>query len=156
MRLKIEICERESWRSVSEDAHRAVFGREKSAERDRFDYVLLAVLDEKPFGYIMVREVDSAEVYWQFGGAFQWARNSIRIGSILDALISKQISLGSKVIGFRVEQDNFPMLKLALSRKFLICGIRTHGQKILVEWTREISNGDVAQLSEHAQSATSG
>lgn len=134
---RITIWSPAEWSTVSEEAHRAVFGREKSASRDRIDYVLVAIVDEKPLGYIMAREVDEGEVYWQFGGAFAWARNSIRIGSILDDMIATQTKIGVRRIGFRVEADNFPMLKLALSRRFQIVGTRNHNGKTLVEWVKE-------------------
>lgn len=135
--MKIEKFSREEWAKYSADAHLAVFGKTRPAEWDRIDYALLYVCDDDlPGAYVTVRELSPKHVYWSFGGVFPWALKSIRTLRMIDALIAWQGQRSKSLITY-VENDNFPMLKIFLSRKMKIVGTRCISGSVLVELVKE-------------------
>lgn len=144
----------QEWEMMSENAHRAVFGEIKPKHFDRIDYVLLAVEDGKPVGYVTVRETDHETVYWQFGGAFEWARNSIVTVRAYDVFLDEQKKLGTKRIHTRIENKNYPMLKLALSREWVIMGCGVFRGTVLIDLVKEFY-GNESELREHVESVSS-
>ena len=152
--LKIERLNKQEWTKFSEDAHAAVFGKVKPAEWDRIDYAWLVVQGDKPVSYVTVRELDHESVYWQFGGGFPWAWKSILMNMSLQLMLAEQAKV-SKSVSCRVENLNYPMLRLALKHGFLIIGTRHIKTTTLVELAKELSNGDDTNVSDDAESAAS-
>lgn len=136
--VKVLEISKTEWAKCSEDAHRAVFNKVKPGHFDRIDYALLAVLEEtdQPVGFVTVREVDHETVYWQFGGGFSWARKSILMGRTYDALLEAQSRKSKRMVTY-IENENVPMLRLALSRGLRICGLRSLKESALVEFVKE-------------------
>lgn len=130
----------------SEDAHKIVFGKLKPKTFDRIDYALL-VIDEgtdSPIAYVTVRETDHQTVYWQFGGGL-WGQKSIKMARCYDEMLKYQ-GTKSKRMWTRIENENYAMLKLALSRKLKICGVFTMNGSTLVELVKEWNDGDTKHI----------
>lgn len=135
--VRIQKLDSQKWETLSEDAHRAVFGELKPKHFDRISYVFLALDDDKPVGYVSIRETDHETVYWQFGGAFDWARNTSTPVRCYDAFIETQKSLGTKRVTTKIENTNITMLKLAMSRGFLILGSGYYQGSVLLDLVKE-------------------
>jgi hypothetical protein len=133
--FRIERISAERWKNLSGFAHEAVFGKKKDPLTERISYAWLVIQNDKPAAYITVLELDSDTVYWQFGGAFPWAWNSRTVTKSYDLALSAQEAI-SRCIATRIENNNFAMLKLALSRKFMPIGIRTYQGSVLLELVR--------------------
>ena len=129
------------WEVVSPDVHRTVFGTEKPSSFDRISYAL-GVEDGcgKPMAYVTVREHDHESVYWQFGGAFPPAANSITAYRAFCELIKYQLAQSQRIT-FLVENDNENMLRLAMKEGFRIVGVRYFKNHILLEHLKEKANG---------------
>lgn len=136
-KIEIKKIAGKAWASeLSEAAHTAVFGTLKPKEKERVDYAWLALYNNRPICYVTVIELDSETAYWQYGGAFPWALRSAKIAGIVDILLRRQAEI-SRRVGIRVKNDNFPMLKLALSRGLKPIGIRSFGNETFLEMMRE-------------------
>lgn len=132
----------DAWRwSFSEAAHKAVFGKLKPAERDRIDFAYLFVKEEtdKPIGYVTCRETDSETVYWQYGGILEAYRNSTVGLRVVKAALDMCLSEYERVHCL-IENDNRPMLGLALKAGMKITGLRTYGTSVLLEHVKERGN----------------
>jgi hypothetical protein len=127
------------WMGMSQRAHLIVFGKDKPASWDRIDYAWLATFEDKPLGYVQCRELDHESVYWQFGGGFPWARNSISMVRMTESFLSHEKARGIKRIAIRVENTNKTMLKLALSLGWLVNGVMSFQGTILVEMINELA-----------------
>ena len=138
--FRIEKVSADQWKKLSGFAHAAVFGKQKDPLAERISYAWLILENDKPAAYITVLELDSETVYWQFGGAFPWAWNSRTVTKSYDLALSAQGAI-SRCIATRIENNNFAMLKLALSRKFLPIGIRNYQGSVLLELVKEIDHG---------------
>lgn len=141
--MKIVKLEKEVWREhFSEDAHKICFNEFKPKELDRTDYTLFGVDDEeKPVGYVMVREMDSDTCYWQFGGVFPGTKGTIKSWKSYDACLSWTRERYKRVTMY-IENTNKVMLKFAMNSGFLITGIRNFNGNILIEHLLEFKNGD--------------
>lgn len=124
------------WARVSREVHAEVHGKDKPAEWDRIDYALLATVGPDAVTYVTVRETDHESVYWQFGGAFKWARKSIWIVKSMRALLDWQLVRSKRVV-MLVENTNLSMLRLALASGLLVRGIRTFRETVLLEMAVE-------------------
>lgn len=150
--LKIlEIPASEWIEKFSEDAHRIVFKEIKPKAFDRIDYALLVIdaVSDSPIAYVTVRETDHQTVYWQFGGAF-WGQKSTRMVQCYDLMLKYQ-GTKSKRMWTRIENENYPMLKLALSRQLKICGVFHLTGTTLVEMVKEWDDGNGKHISKHAE-----
>lgn len=138
--IKIFRIGKNEWDSFSEYAHKLAFSEHKPKELDRIDYSLLIVkVDEnndRPVGYITVRENDPRSVYWQFGGAFPEAKKSIYVAHGYRAALDFQKKLSDRVVTY-IENTNLAMLKLAFSVGFVVVGTRTVFGKIYVDLLNE-------------------
>lgn len=123
----------DEWAKVSEDTHLAVFGTKKPASFDRISYALGVCKDDgTPVLYVTVRENDHESVYWQFGGALGPAKGSIVAYRATCEAIRYQLER-AKRISFLVENDNLPMLHLAMKTGFRIVGVRYFKNRVLLE-----------------------
>lgn len=121
------------WEPISEEAHLIVFGTKISATDQRVDYVMVAEDECRiPLGYITIRENSKDVAYWQFGGAFPPAKNSILSFRVYEAFV-KEASKKYKVIYTLIENTNTVMLKFAMKVGFLITGIRYVNGSIMCE-----------------------
>lgn len=138
------------WKGLAENAHVAMFSKSRPASMDRIDYVLVVDVDGVLGGYITVRELDAETVYWQFGGAFEWARKQSIVIREYDELLLAQKVLARRIVT-KVENTNTSTLKLHLSRGFLIIGTEFWDGKTLVVLKKELSNGDGQNFRQHAE-----
>lgn len=145
--FRVEKISPAQWEALSKFAHESVFGKIKGFD-ERITYAWLVIENDKPVSYVTVLELDGDTAYWQFGGAFQWAWNSRNVAKSYDLMIASQEKL-SKRIATRIENTNTPMLKLALSRKFLPVGIRTYQGSVLLELVRERTDNGVSNHAGH-------
>jgi RimJ/RimL family protein N-acetyltransferase len=138
--IKVEPIDKFTWeRDFSENAHKAVFAKIKPAYMDRIDYALLLV-DEKfntILGYIACRELDHETVYWQFGGGPTDLRGKGKGTECLEAVLEWAIPKYKRVTFF-VENENYPMLGLAMKFGFKIIGIKNHKSSVLLEHVKEL------------------
>lgn len=129
--------EKDDWKTYSESAFTAVFGKLKSSDTERIDYAFLVIEEDKPLVYVTVIELDSETAYWQFGGIFPWGQGKKWGLELLRTLLFEQAKY-TKRVGFRVENTNYPMLKLALNERFQIIGSRFYNGSVLVEFIKEL------------------
>ena len=116
----------------SDSAHLAVFKEYKPNHRDRIDFALLAVKDDKPAMYMQVREFDSETVYIQYGGAFEETKQTYSVFMIFQMFLRKLKEEYLRAAMY-VENTNTAMIKLALAAGFVITGVRNFKQSILLE-----------------------
>lgn len=127
------IVDKDTWKKdYSEQAHKVCFSKYKPASYDRIDFAVIAVDDEQLCGYITCRETNSETIYWQFGGTFPEVIGTVKSIACFDEGLKWAKSLYKRVI-FLVENDNYPMLKLAMRFKFKIYGVRNYHGNILLE-----------------------
>ena len=142
MNVRVEKLSPEAWKPLSENAHLIAFNEIKKAETDRIDFALLAVKGHADLlGYITCKEHDSETVYWQYGGAFPGTRETSLsyLGYMAFVAYCKE---RYKSIVTVIENDNFPMLKMAMKVGFKIIGLRYYsGNKstILLEHILEFA-----------------
>jgi hypothetical protein len=132
--IRVEKLSAQQWQYFSEDAHKIAFGELKPASLDRIDYALLAVCerDDKPTGYVTCRELDADSVYWQFGGAMPGAKETVKSFRTYEAFVGWHRSHYKRVSTF-IENENTPMLKMAMKVGFRVVGIRNFKGSILLE-----------------------
>ena len=114
--MRIEKLKPEDWRYLAEDVHKVVFEERKPMSLDRIDYALL-VVDEKPQAYVTVREIDSESAYFQYGGAFPETKGTAASYECWKTVLG-WAQEHYKRINFLVENDNKPMLRMAMSADF--------------------------------------
>jgi hypothetical protein len=140
--LRVVRIEAEDWKAnFSEVAHLLAFSRNKPVAFDRIDYALLVLQGDKPAAYVTAREQDHETVYWQFGGGFPWALRSILMTRIFDIVIGFEKLAGRKRLSIRIENTNLAMLKLAISRSWLVVGVLSIDGNTLVQLVKNI-NGE--------------
>lgn len=136
--MKVDKISKEKWAELSEKAHLIVFSEVKKAETERIDFAL-CVLSEQgvPLTYTTCREMDAETLYWQYGGSFPGTRGTIASFSNTLHLLEWAKQNGYKRVCFYVENDNQPMLKLAMKCGFKITGVRNYKSHILLEHLKE-------------------
>jgi hypothetical protein len=131
--MKLIVIDKEVWkRDYSENAHLITFNKHKPASWDRIDYALLMADEEKPCAYITCREFDHETIYWQFGGALPDTIGTTKSLECFNMALEWAKDLYKRVT-FLVENDNVPMLKLAMKRDFKIVGVKNFKGTILLE-----------------------
>jgi RimJ/RimL family protein N-acetyltransferase len=139
--MRVEQLSAEEWSSLSEDAHRVVFGSVKPASLDRIDFALLVVDEEHtPMGYVTCREWDRDTLYWQFGGMFPGTKETIHSFAVFQALIAWCRPRYQRLTAL-VENSNTPMLKMAMKVGYRITGVRTFQGSVLLEHLLEFPHG---------------
>lgn len=126
------------WAESSEYAHITCFNEKRPAEMERIDFALLAI-DEKPQAYCTVRELDSESAYWQFGGSFPEARDTIKSFKAYSMFRNWMKEAGYKRISTYVKNDNIVMLKMAFKIGYRIIGTRTFKNEIYVELLNDLA-----------------
>lgn len=130
--------EKLAWRELSESAHLIVFNEIKSSALDRVDFALL-IEDEqnKPMAFVTCQELDAFSLYWQYGGAFPDTKDTIYSIRSFELFLTWAREKGYQRVGFRVENNNYPMLKLAMKCGFKIVGLRAYAGYVLLEHLKE-------------------
>jgi len=120
------------WRLVSEDAHLATFNELRPCDMNRIDFALV-VWDKNPLGYMTCREFDSETIYISYGGAFE---KSFKVLEGYKAMLNSLKETYKRATTL-VENNNIPMLKMAMSQGFLITGIKNFKNQIYLELSQE-------------------
>lgn len=120
------------WSLVSEDAHILVFNELRSKDMSRIDFALV-VWDGKPLGYMTCRQFDMETIYISYGGAFE---KSFKVLEGYKAMLNS-LKESYKRATTLVENNNIPMLKMAMSQGFLITGIKNFKNQIYLELSQE-------------------
>ena len=123
----------------SEDAYLASFGSIRPAELERFDFSIIAIDEGNNIsGFITCKEMDSETLYWQNGGAFKNYGKTIHVVGGYRSFL-RWAKERYKRVTTRIENTNYPMLKLALSVGFLIIGTCVVNNKIYLELINEFT-----------------
>lgn len=132
--MKIECLTPAQWAPLSENAHRACFGKVKPAAWDRIDFALLAVEEETATvrGYGTFREQSRDSVYWQFGGAFPGAKDTALSFRAYQQMVRHLAKKYTRVTT-AIENTNTVMLKFAMKVGYRIVGTRTVDGSVMVE-----------------------
>lgn len=122
----------DEWKVHSEKAHLICFGNLNPAERQRIDFALVGRENDLLMAYGTFRELDGETVYWQFGGAFPGTKDTTASWRTFNAFLAYLRPKYKRVCMF-VENNNLPMLKMAMKASFLIMGVRNYKDSILLE-----------------------
>lgn len=125
------------WTTMGEYAHRYCFNENRPAEMNRIDYALLAVEDGVPLAYLTARELDNESVYWQYGGALKSSEKSVKVLKAYQMFIETMKKGGMKRISTLIQNNNLPMLKMAMHCGFRIIGVRLFKNEIFCELLNE-------------------
>lgn len=135
MKLAVQQVLKHEWeKHCAVHAHRVVFGEIMPPEYDRIDYALL-VLDtvaNKPVGYITCRELDQETVYLKHGGAFPPIKDTVLSYSAF-LLALAWLRERYKRITQLVENTNVTYLKMSMSARFRVIGLRNFQGLVLLE-----------------------
>lgn len=122
------------WQALSEQAHLVVFNEVKHASMERIDFALVAEdKDQSLCAYTTCRELDAESLYFQYGGAFPGTKGTTKSFEAFKGFLRWAKESGYKRVCYYVENTNAPMLKLAMKCGFLITGVRTYKQHVLLE-----------------------
>lgn len=125
------------WQDYAENAHLVCFNEKRPAEMDRIDYALMTVKDGQPQSYCTVRDLDSESGYWQYGGSFPSAKDTINSMKSYTMFRDYMEANGYKRVSTYVKNDNIVMLKMAFKVGYRIIGTRTFKNEIYVELLNE-------------------
>lgn len=125
---------KEIWaEKFAEEAHLAVFKEVWPRDFERIDYALVTVDEaDKLVQYVTIREMDKESCYLQYGGSFEDFRNSIKSWRSYEVILD-YLGKEYKNVGFLIENSNFPMLKFAIKKEFVVCGLRHVNGKLFLE-----------------------
>ncbi len=137
MKLYLEKLNPEEWSTLSQSAHKIVYGKDRSPDLDRIDFALLVRNDREPCGFATIDEVEKRSVYMQDGGAFPSTEKTLFAVKgymmIINFLKEKY-----DFITTHISNKNLKMLRLALSAGFIVMGVEVHKGQILLncQWER--------------------
>lgn len=138
--MRVSVVKKEDWLD-SWQMHRCyaqVFHGERSSQIERPSFAFLCTEDERIKAFITCVEMDSETLYWQFGGAFDQIKGTLKVKKALMSCLAESRVLGFKRVRFMVENGNVSMIKLALHCGFLICGTYFAKETIFVEFVTEL------------------
>lgn len=124
--IVVDVLSALDWSQYAKTAHAVVFGTLFPPEKQRIDHVLVAREGDKLMGYVTCREMDSETIYWQYGGAFPGTKDTLSAWRGYQAMVDLCKGSVYKRITTLIENDNSPMLKMAMKVGFKIQGVRTH------------------------------
>lgn len=119
-----------------EKSFQNVFGEGRPPEDERCDFALVVSKDAIPFSFVTCRELDAKNLFWQFGGAAQSHKKTVDVMNGL-LMFLRWCSERYDSVGFKVENTNLSMIKIALKCGFLIIGTRNFGNETYLELIRE-------------------
>jgi len=127
----------EQWKQHAESAHLICFDERRPAGMDRIDFALMTIEGSEPQSYCTIRELDSESAYWQHGGSFPSAKDSIRSMKSYTLFKNYMIEAGYKRISTYIKNDNIVMMKMAFKIGYRIIGTRTFKNEIYIELLNE-------------------
>jgi len=132
--IDVREISKDEWNKISYESHLLVFNEQKDRSKEKIDFALLATLqpEDKLMGYVTCKEMDSDHVYWQYGGIYPDARYTKHTLSGYCMMLN-YCGLKYKRITTLIENTNKPMLKLAAKANFIIVGIRSASNAVLLE-----------------------
>lgn len=122
---------------LAEKAHSIVFNEERATEMNRYDFALIAVEDHKLIAYGLCREFDGETLYLGYGGCFPEFQKSQKAVLWYEKGISWALERYKRVTTL-IENDNVPMLKVAMYCGLRVVGIKLFKQQIFCELMREV------------------
>jgi hypothetical protein len=122
----------QEWKAFGTEAHLICFNEHFPAEQNRIDFALLVHENNVPLAYGTCREFDAHTVYFQFGGAFPSAKNTVKSFKAYLKILEAASSHYKRATTL-IENTNIPMLKFAMKAGFLITGVRNFKGSILLE-----------------------
>jgi len=132
--MKVVKISKDDWGKLSKEAHLITFGEDKKPDAERIDFTLaVESFGGVPMAYATCKELDSESLYWQYGGSFPDTKGTVHSFRAMKELLKWVKTAGYVRLGFYVENDNAPMLKLALKTGFKIMGVRYFRDSILLE-----------------------
>ena len=109
------------------------FGGERNDLIEKCDFVLIARNENiQPVAFITCHEMDTETIYWQFGGACDNIKKSIRVMSHYVHFLVWCMARYKRVTT-RIENTNTAMLKMAIHCGFVVYGIWNFKNKIYLE-----------------------
>jgi hypothetical protein len=126
----------EEWAPLAQDAHKALFGLERPQELNSHHFILGGFGDGELGGYITCLEMDTKSVYIQYGGIFPNFSKSIHAFPAYLQLIGWLRAKYSRAMT-KIENTNFPMLKMALQAGFVVMGTEFFEGKLFLNLTNE-------------------
>jgi len=142
MTIELKRLDSSDWDVLSEKAHLVVFNEERPHWMNRIDYTMMFTEEGSVLGYITVKELDSESVYWQYGGVFPNAKNTPKSFECFSMAIKYSKDFGYKRVSMLVKNNNFPMLKFAISTEFMPIGVRTLDGDVLVEFYKDLQRSN--------------
>ncbi len=137
MNLYLERLTPDEWSTMSQSAHKIVYGKDRAPDLDRIDYAILIRNDSEPCGFATIDEVEKRSAYMQDGGAFPSAEKTVFAvkGYVM---IVNYLKEKYDYITTHISNKNLRMLKLALSAGFVVMGVEVHKGQILLncQWER--------------------
>lgn len=141
MTVQVQRIPAHAWiTQFSEHAHRIAFGEIMPKTLERIDYALLAVTEKESLMYVTCREIDEHSLYCQFGGAMPGAKGTPASREAADAIMA-WIKSRYQRMGFMCENENYPMIRLAVNLGFKIVGLRNVKGSVLLEHLVEFASG---------------
>lgn len=137
--MKLHKVSKAEFDSVLFDTHSLVFGDEIPEEYFRYDFALFTELNGEPVSYTIVKERTSESAEMCFGGTVTDKRGIASKDSmtIFLATLCEQY----KYVYCQTKNDNFPMLRLALSFGGKIVGVHQNFRNDMFV-TFEFKKGD--------------
>lgn len=132
-KIEVKKLSPSEWAILSRNAHLLVFNEVRESDMDRISFALMCEEDGLPLAYATIRELDKESVYWQYGGSFPSAKNTVKSVTCYRKVAEWCKDAGYKRVTTYVENTNTTMLKMALSVGFKAIGIRNFKQTILLE-----------------------
>ena len=140
MILKVSQLPQFEWEKISEEAFVASFGSFRPKDLERYDFALMLERfdgEEKDIAaFITCKEMDSETLYWQFGGVLPKYEKTCPVYTGYQKFIlwAKE---RYKRVTTRIENKNYPMLKMAMRAGFLVVGTYAHKDKLYLELVNE-------------------
>ncbi len=129
----VQVVSKEKWKEMSFNAHKIAFREITDPEAERIDYALLCTDSKgKLCNYVTVREIDAGTCYWAYGGAFPPAKKSVKAFYAFREMVNWASERYDNMLTY-IENDNIPMLKMAMQVGFKITGIRNYKGSVLLE-----------------------
>jgi hypothetical protein len=131
--LEIKIIYPEQFKSLSYEMHKRVFNEEYPRQEERIDFACIFFYQENPIDYVTCYEHNSEVLYIQFRGIFSEYKNRRMVFVSYNILVEKLLEK-YQFLTTRIENENIPMLKLALKCGWKIIGtFLSTDKKLLVE-----------------------
>lgn len=136
--MRVVRVEKDKWAALSKNAHLVVHNETMPEGLERIDFALLVESDkEMPMSYVTCREQDAESLYLAYGGSFPGTKGTGYSKETFHQMLSWMILNGYKRVGFYVQNNNYAMLRLAVTQGFKITGVRNFKNHVLLEHIKE-------------------